>query len=66
MVHPEADLIEYLIAQSKREIKLYPRSPVIVPPQSAKDIDMTGVLQMSPEERAEAELEFRTMDKEAA
>jgi hypothetical protein len=38
----------------KRELKLYPRSPVVVTTDTAKDIDMSGIMRMSPEQIDEA------------
>ena len=46
----EAALAEYLLAQAKRELKRYPRSPVITTPTAARDIDMSGVFLMTEEE----------------
>ena len=34
----------------KREMKLYPRSPVVVTAETAKDIDMSGILKMHPDD----------------
>lgn len=34
----------------KRELKMYPRSPVVVTKETAKDIDMSGIFAMSPEQ----------------
>lgn len=38
----------------KREMKLYPRSPVVVTAETAKDIDMSGIFRMTPEQIDEA------------
>jgi hypothetical protein len=65
VVDPEADLIEYLLAQSKRELKLYPRS-LVATPSTAADIEASAIHQMTPEQLAEAEREFRRMEKVAA
>lgn len=59
MVDQEADLIEYLISQSKRELKLYPKSPVIFAHSAARDIEASAIHQMTPEQMAEAEREFQ-------
>jgi hypothetical protein len=45
MVHPEADLIEYLIAQSKREMKVLPA--VIVTRETADAIDASNIMRLS-------------------
>jgi hypothetical protein len=34
----------------KREFKTYPRSPVVVTTDTAKDIDMSGIFKMTPEQ----------------
>lgn len=54
MTYPEADLAEFIIAQSKRELALYPRSSVIVSPKVAKEIDLSGIHRMTREEAEEA------------
>lgn len=54
MLNQDADLAEFLAALSKRELKLYPRSPAIVSPYVAKAIDMSGIMKMSPEQIDEA------------
>lgn len=54
MLNQDADLAEFLIAQNRRELKLHPRSPVIVTPTVAKEIDMSGIFRMSREEAEEA------------
>jgi hypothetical protein len=38
----------------RREMKLYPRSPVVVTTETAKDIDMSGIHLMSTEQIEEA------------
>lgn len=38
----------------RREMKLYPRSPVVVTTETAKDIDMSGIMKMTPEQIDEA------------
>lgn len=45
---------ERFMHQCRRELVLYPRSPVIVERQTAIDIDMSGILRMTPEQIAEA------------
>lgn len=50
----DADLADYLIAHAAREIRRYPRSPVVVSPATARDIDISGVFRMSPEQIDEA------------
>lgn len=54
MTYPDADLAEFIIAQSKRELAQHPRSPVIVTREVAKDIDLSGIFRMSPAEAEEA------------
>lgn len=54
MVNQDADLAEYLMAQSRRELKQHPRSPIITSPKVAKDIDWSGIWRMSPEQIDEA------------
>lgn len=54
MINQEADLADYLVAQSRRELKQHPRSPIITSPTVAKDIDVSGILRMTPEQIAEA------------
>lgn len=46
----DADLAEFLIAQSRRELKAHPRSPIITSPKVAKEIDLSNIMRMSPEE----------------
>lgn len=46
----EAALAEYLLAQAKRELKRYPRSPIITSPTAARDIDLSAILRMTEEE----------------
>lgn len=45
---------ERFMHQCKRELVSYPRSPVIVERQTAIDIDMSGIVRMTPEQIAEA------------
>lgn len=54
MINPDADMAEYLIAQNRREFVRHPRSPIAMTPQSAKDIDLSGIMRMSPAEVEEA------------
>lgn len=54
MINPDADMAEYLIAQNRREFVRHPRSPIAMTPQAAKDIDLSGILRMTPEQIAEA------------
>ncbi len=54
MLNQDSDLAEFIIAQNRRELKLYPRSPVIVSPSTAKAIDMSGIRRMTREEAEEA------------
>lgn len=48
MVHPEADLIEYLINQSKRELKVLPA--VVVTRATAEAIDASNIMKLTPDE----------------
>lgn len=41
---------EQFVEACRREMKRYPRSPIVVEPQTAKDIDMSGIFRMTPEE----------------
>jgi hypothetical protein len=50
MTNPDADLAEFLLAQSKRELVRHPLSPAIVSPRVAKDIDLSGIFRMTPDE----------------
>jgi hypothetical protein len=50
VINQEADLAEYLMAQSRRELKAHPRSPIITSPRVAKDIDLSGIFKMSADE----------------
>lgn len=54
MPNQDADLAEFLIAQSKRELVIHPRSPIVTSPKVAKDIDMSGIFRMTPEQIDEA------------
>lgn len=54
MLNQDADLAEFIIAQNKRELKMYPRSPIIVSPKVAKEIDLSGIHRMSDAEIAAA------------
>jgi hypothetical protein len=42
----------------KRELKVYPRSPVVVTTETAKDIDMSGIHRFSKEQLEQALREF--------
>lgn len=50
MLNQDADLAEFLMARSRRELKAHPLSPVIVSPSVAKDIDLSGIFRMTPEQ----------------
>lgn len=54
MIHQDADLAEYIAARDRAELKMHPRSPIITSPTVAKDIDMSGIMRMSPEQIDEA------------
>lgn len=54
MTYPDADLAEHWLAQSKRELARYPRTPAIVTPETAKAIDLSGIFRMTPEQIDEA------------
>ena len=54
MQNPDADLAEFLAARNRRELSRYPRSPIIVTRQVAKEIDLSGIFRMSQEEAEEA------------
>jgi hypothetical protein len=45
---------DQFVALCTREIKTYPRSPVVVTKDTAQDIDMSGIMRMSPEQIDEA------------
>lgn len=47
MQNPDADMAEHWLAQSKRELARYPRSPAILTPESAKAIDLSGIHRMT-------------------
>lgn len=47
MIHQDADLAEFLMAQSRRELKQHPRSPIITSPKVAKDLDLSGIFRMT-------------------
>lgn len=42
-------MADYLVTLSKRELARYPRSPIVCEPQTAKDIDLSGIHRMSEE-----------------
>lgn len=46
----ECATAEQFVELCKREMKLYPRSPVVVTKETAKDIDMSGIFRMTPEQ----------------
>lgn len=50
MINQDADLAEYLMAQSRHELKQHPRSPIITSPKVAKDIDLSGIFRMNADE----------------
>lgn len=50
MLNQDADLAEFLIAQSRRELKQHPLSPIITSPKVAKDIDLSGIFRMTPDQ----------------
>lgn len=50
MTNPDADMAEHWLAQSKRELARYPRSPAIPTPESAKAIDLSGIFRMDAEQ----------------
>lgn len=54
MINPDADMADYLIAQNRREFVRHPRSPIAMTPQTAKAIDLSGILRMTPDQMAEA------------
>lgn len=54
MVNQDADLAEYMIAQSRREAVMHPRCPIIAPPTGVQDVDWSGIWNMSPEQIDEA------------
>ena len=45
---------EHFVRLCREELKRYPRSPVVVTSQTAKDIDMSGIMKMTPEQIDEA------------
>ena len=50
MINQDADMAEYLAVQSRREFVRHPRSPIAMTPQTAKDIDLSGIFRMSADE----------------
>lgn len=54
MVNQDADMAEYLIAQNRREFVRHPRSPIAMTPQTAKAIDLSGIMRMTAEQIDEA------------
>jgi hypothetical protein len=46
--------VDQFLTQCERELKVYPRSPIAVTKQTAKDIDMSGIFRMTPEQIDEA------------
>lgn len=50
----DADFAEHLIAQCRRELVRHPRSPITMTKQTAKDIDLSGIFRMTPEQIDEA------------
>lgn len=50
MINPEADLAEYLTAQSRRELAQHPRTPVVRSTITAPAIDLSALLQMTGDE----------------
>lgn len=54
MFDHDADMAEHLLAQSKRELSRYPRSSIACEPSTAKDIDLSGIFRMTPEQIDEA------------
>lgn len=56
-INQEADLAEHLIAQCRRELvrhPRHPRSPIAMTRQTARDIDLSGIFKMTPEQIDEA------------
>lgn len=53
-IHPEADYADHLIAQCRRDLVRHPRSPIAMTRQTAKDIDLSGIFRMTPEQIDEA------------
>lgn len=53
-INPEADYADHLIAQCRRELVRHPRSPIAMTKQTAKDIDLSGIFRMTPEQIDEA------------
>ena len=49
MTHPEADMADYLVAQSKRELQRR-RPAVSLMPETAKAIDLSGIYRMTAEQ----------------
>ena len=50
----EFDEAEHFKALCDMDLLRYPRSPVVVEPQTAKDIDLSGIFRMTPEQIDEA------------
>lgn len=53
---------EQFVRLCRDELKRYPRSPVVVTKETAKDIDMSGIMKMTPEQIDEA---LRLMEQAA-
>lgn len=53
-INPEADFAEHLMTQCRRDLVRHPRSPIAMTKQTAKDIDLSGIFRMSPEQIDEA------------
>nr|PZN75008.1 MAG: hypothetical protein DIU57_18640 [Pseudomonadota bacterium] len=41
---------EHFVRLCREELKRYPRSPVVVTSQTAKDIDISGIMRLTPDE----------------
>jgi hypothetical protein len=46
--------VDQFLTVCGQDMKRYPRSPILVSKQAAKDIDMSGIMKMSPEQIDEA------------
>ena len=54
IINPDADQAEYRAARDRNDLRRHPRSPVVMEHQTAIDIDMSGILRMSPQEAEDA------------
>jgi hypothetical protein len=46
--------VDQFLSVCEQDLKRYPRSPIVVTKETAKDIDMSGIMKMTPEQIDEA------------